>query len=1054
MSAFSSQNEFKPVNSKKRGAAVPSYIELHARSAFSFLRGASSPESLAIAAARLEISAVAVCDRMGLYGSPRFRMASRENGVRDIVGCELVMEEGSTLPVLVENQVGYRNLCGLLTRTHLRSEKGEGRIRWEELEAHSEGLIALTGGEEGPLVKTLLQSNGDRNRTLEQAQKLGRCFGAGRVFIELQRHHRPEQERWNRFLIDLAQAERMPLLATNGVDYAEAAGRDIADVFTCLRNHVPLESAGSLLSVNAERHFKPATRMQTLFADLPEALLNTVRLAEKLTFRLTDLGYEFPRYPVPSGETMESVLHDWALRGARERYRGKIPEKVAALLRKELALIAKLGFSGYFLIVADLVRWCRENAILAQGRGSAANSAVCFCLGVTAVDPVKFNVLFERFLSEGRKGWPDIDIDLPSGDRRERVIQEVYRRYAPYGAAMTGAIHTYRGRGTAREVGKVLELPGDVVERFSALFSGGDFPHTLELTAQMEKAGLPAGHPRSAAFASLYVRLAHLPRHLGQHSGGMIISDGGLDRFVPLENAAMPGRVVAQWDKDDCAELGIIKVDLLGLGMMSAIQDTVTLCGTRGRPVDLADLPESDPATFAALCAADTIGVFQVESRAQMATLPRLRPQCFYDLVVQIAIIRPGPIQGELAHPYLRRRTGEEAVTYYDERLLPVLRRTLGVPLFQEQMLEMAMVMADFSGDEAEALRKALSFHRSDEKMIQARTGLLEAMQRKGVKPAVAEQIAKAVGSFALYGFPESHAISFALLAYASAWLKVHRAPEFYAALLNNQPMGFYSAATLIGDAKRHGIAVRPICVARSHWDCTLGEDDSIRLGLSHVQGLRRERVARLLEERDRMPFDSMPDFLTRTGFAADERRQLASIGALNTLSEHRRSALWESERPVRSGDLFEGLTVPTAPLRKMNATERTQADFAGLRLTTGPHPMALIRERIPEIWRAADLVLGRDGLRIIVAGQVICRQRPGTAKGVCFISLEDETGIINVIVTADLFEARRLTVTSEAFLRVEGLIQLRHNTVHIQARTLERLDPGELQTSASHDFA
>jgi len=1042
-------------SSRRKGSSVadPGYVELHARSAFSFLRGASSPDALAAEAARLEIPAVAVCDRMGLYGTPRFRLAAREQGVQDLVGSELVLEDGSVLPVLVETREGYRNLCGLLTRAHLRAEKGEGVVRWDELAGHAAGLVALTGGEEGPLVRALLDRRAGGAVAAERLARLGAAFGPDRVFVEIQRHHRPDQERWNRHLVDLARSVRAPLLATNGADYAEASGRDVADVFTCLRGHVPLDGAGALLAVNAERHLKPAARMKALFADLPEAVSNGVRLAGRLAFRLEDLGYEFPRHTVPAGETMDGVLRDWAVRGARERYRGKIPEKVAALLRKELALIAKLGFSGYFLIVADLVRWCRENDILAQGRGSAANSAVCFCLGVTAVDPVKFNVLFERFLSEGRKGWPDIDIDLPSGDRRERVIQEVYRRYGPRGAAMTGAVHTYRGRGTAREVGKVLGLPMDVVERFSALFSHGDFPHSLDLVSQMETAGLPASHPRSAAFASLYGRVARLPRHLGQHSGGMIISEGGLDRFLPLENAAMPGRIVAQWDKDDCEELGIIKVDLLGLGMMAAIQDSVNLSNARGRPVDLADLPQNDPATFALMRAADTIGVFQVESRAQMATLPRLRPECFYDVVVQVAIIRPGPIQGDLAHPYLRRRTGEEAVTYYDERLEPVLRRTLGVPLFQEQMLEMAMVMADFTGDEAENLRKALSFHRSEEKMVRAKAKLLAAMQAKGVRPEIADRIAQAVGSFALYGFPESHAISFALLAYASAWLKVHRAPEFYAALLNNQPMGFYSAATLVTDAKRHGVNVRPVCVVRSEWDCTIGDDGSIRLGFSQVQGLRREPVERLLEARRRRAFESMADFLARTALSQDERRMLASIGALNGLAEHRRAALWESERPVRTDELRLGARTSAVPLRPMDPVERIQADYAGLRLTTGPHPMSLVRPRIPEVWRAADLVLGHDGQFIRVAGQVICRQRPGTAKGVCFISLEDETGITNVIVAPALFESLRLTLTTEPFLSVDGLIQLRHRTIHVQARTIVRLDHEGLRTAESHDF-
>jgi error-prone DNA polymerase len=1029
---------------------MPDYAELHAASAFSFLRGASLPETLATTAAEQDLAAVALCDRMGVYGSPRFRVAMREQGLRAITGAELTLADGSVLPVLAENRTGYHNLCQLLTRAHLRSAKGQGTVQPEELAESSSGLVALTGGADGPLVRALLNQSAEAEVRLRQ---LTQAFGAANVFVELQRHQREGEERWNRRLVELARQQRLPLLATNGVQQATPVGRQVADVFTCLRHHTTLDTAGSLLTVNTERHLKSPAQMRALFADLPEAIINTVRLGERLTFELTDLGYEFPRFPVGAGETMEGVLTDWVYRGARERYHGRIPEKVEALLRKELALIAKLGFAGYFLIVADLVRWARERRILAQGRGSAANSAVCYCLGVTAVDPVKFNVLFERFLSESRKGWPDIDIDLPSGDGREAVIQEVYRRYGPHGAAMTGAVHTYRDRGTAREVGKVLGLPLDVVERFSALGGHGDFPETRELAAQLEQAGLPATHPRTTAFASLFAQIAGLPRHLGQHSGGMIICQGSLNRFVPLENAAMPGRVVAQWDKDDCEELGIIKVDLLGLGMMAALEEAVTLCQTRGRPVDLAQLPENDPATFELLRRADTIGLFQVESRAQIATLPRMQPQCFYDLVIEVALVRPGPIQGDLAHPFLRRKMGEEKVTYYDDRLKPVLERTLGVPLFQEQMLQMAMVMADFTGDEAEELRKALSFHRSNEKMERARAKLLAAMQHKQVKPAVAEKIAQAVGSFALYGFPESHAISFALLAYASAWLKVHRTPEFYCALLNHQPMGFYSPATLVRDAKQHLVPVRPVCVVRSRWVCQVEPDGSLRLGGNQVQGLNRDHFTAMLAERERQPFASLADFQARTGFTVEERRALAELGALNAFAAHRRAALWETGKPLRQDELFREAPAAGSPLRPMDAAERLQADYAGQRLTTGPHPMALVRARLPDLWRAADLPSARNGERVRIGGQVICRQRPGTAKGVCFVSLEDETGISNAIVTPQLFEAVRLLLTQEPFLVIEGVVQNRHRTIHVHARTLERLDFTGLQTAASHDF-
>jgi error-prone DNA polymerase len=1016
---------------------------MHARSAFSFLRGGSLPEQLVEVAAELDAPALALCDRMGVYGAPRFFAAARSKGVRPIVGAELVMEDGSVVPVLVQSRAGYRNLCQLLTGAHLRAPKGEGVVRWDELPEHAGGLVALTGDEEGPLHRALREKQ-DPQAAADALRKLRTAFGRDNVFVEVQRHLRRGENEFNDQLIALACAQCVPLLASNGVLHATPLGRQTLDVFTCLRHHTHLDAAGKLLSINAERHLKTAMEMAELFADLPEALENTVRLADRLQFTLNDLGYEFPRYPVGPGETMESVLRQQTLAGARRRYAGKTPEKVQALLEKELALINKLGFAGYFLIVADLVQFCHNHDIMVQGRGSAANSAVCFCLGITAVDPVKFNVLFERFLSEGRKGWPDIDLDLPSGERREQVIQEVYRRYGQHGAAMTATVISYRGRSTARELGKTLNLPADVIERICSLMGHFEFPEPLNLFQTLEQAGLPNNHPRARSFVSLYLQLAGLPRHLGQHTGGMIISQDRLSSVVPLENASMPGRVVAQWDKDDCEDLGIIKVDLLGLGMMSVLQDTLTLTTQRGCPVDIAQLPENDPATFALLQRADTVGVFQVESRAQMATLPRMRPACFYDLVIEVAIIRPGPIQGDLAHPFLRRRTGEDPVTYYDERLRPVLERTLGVPMFQEQVLQIAMVMADFTGTEAEELRRALSFHRSEDKMQKVLLKLRAAMERKQVAPDAAERIVKAVGSFALYGFPESHAISFALLAYASAYLKVHRAPEFFTGLFNNQPMGFYSPATLVRDAKRHGVQIRPVCILRSRWECVIEPDDSIRLGVLQVQGMRTEPALAMLAERERRPFTSLDDFKARTHFSQAELRTLAKIGAFNGLAPHRRAALWEVEVPKREPDLItaaEALHDQPAPLRPMDFGERLQSDYLGLQLTTGPHPMALVRPQLERVWRATDLKRVRHGRLVRVAGQVICRQRPGTAKGICFISLEDETGVANLIVTAKLFERERLKITTEPFLLITGQVQHRHNTTHVKVRKMERLE-------------
>jgi error-prone DNA polymerase len=1022
------------------------YVELHCRSAFSFLRAASTPERLAERAAELQMPAVALCDRDGVYGAPRFFGRARELGIRPIVGAELTMTDGAILPVLVQSRLGYQNLCRLLTRAHLRNEKGACSVAWPELPEFSAGLVALAGSE--PAVKQALD-----------------VFDRGQIFVEIQRHRVRGEDKPVRRLADLAASLHLPLLATNGVVYATEAERPVLDVFHCLRHHTHLDAAGRLLEPNGERYLKTNPQMRELFRDLPEAVDNTVRLAERLDFTLENLGYEFPSFFVPPEHSMDSYLRLQAFAGARSRYNGKVPAKVRRQLETELELIAKLKVAGYFLIVWDIVNFCRAEKIMAQGRGSAANSTVCFCLGITAVDPLKFNTLFERFLTEGRKhNWPDIDIDLPSGDRRERVIQEIYHRYGEHGAAMTANVITYRGRSAAREAGKALNLPPDILDRFSNLHASGDFPHTLDLAAQMEQAGLPKAHPRAPAFAALCRALHGLPRHLGQHSGGMIICRGQLDQIVPLENASMPNRVVAQWDKDDCEDLGIIKVDFLGLGMMSVLQDTVALCQKPGREVDLAQLPPDDPATMAMARAADTIGVFQIESRAQMATLPRLKPVCFYDLVIEVAIIRPGPIQGHLMHPYLARRAGREKIEYFHETVKPILERTLGVPLFQEQMLQMAMVMADFSGAEAEELRRALSYHRSQERMIRVEKKLRAAMDRKGHSPKVIDQICQTVGSFALYGFPESHAISFAHLAYASAFLKAHRAPEFFASLLNNQPMGFYSAATLIKDGQRHGVRFLPVCASRSGWHCALEDEPSgpaVRLGLCVVKNLSRSGADKILAERAARPFVSLDDFKRHVRLNQDELRTLAETGALNCFAPHRRAALWEVEKAVRDQDLFENRPESASqpeppkrsPLAPMNYAKRIRADFAGMNLTTGKHPMALLRPRLKNIWRASDLPQVKHGLRIRIAGNVICRQRPGTAKGFVFISLEDETGVSNAIVTPPMFEANRLLITAEAFLVIEGRLQHVENVIHVKADRIERLEHDSLAGPASHDF-
>jgi len=1038
------------------------YRELHLRSAFSFLRGASSPESLADRAGQCGLAEAALCDRDGFYGSVRFHQRSKENGFRAIVGTELTMEDGSVVPLLVKSREGYQAVSRLLTRAQLRTAKGTARICWSELESIAEEAAFLTGDAEGPLERGWRE---DGRRGMEAAlAKMKAHLPERQLHVELQRHGVRGEEAFVRAKVDLAAAHRLPLIATNGVCYARSDHRQVQDVFTCLREHTTLDAAGRLLALNGERHVKTAAEMATLFNDHPGAILGTRRLAEEIDFSLENLGYEFPRYEVPPGHSMDSYLAETTWQGAKERYgKRKLKGGVKDQIMRELDLIGRLGFSGYFLIVWSLVKYCRESDILVQGRGSAANSAVCFCLGITPVDPVGAKLLFERFLSEGRRSWPDIDLDLPSGDRREQVIQEVYHRYGRHGAAMTANVITYRGRSAVREIGKVLEFPEEMLARFSDLYASGDYPHTLEFSEQVAQSGITAEHPRAAALATLYGQVYGLPRHLGQHSGGMVICQGALDAVVPIENASMPGRTVVQWDKNDCEDMGIIKVDLLGLGMMAVLQDTLRLAGERGRPVDLARVPKDDAATYDLMCSADTIGVFQIESRAQMNTLRRMQPRCFYDVVIEVAIVRPGPIAGGLAHPYLERRAGREPIDYIDPMLQPTLERTLGVPMFQEQVLKMAMVMADFSGSEAEELRRALSFHRSHERMRQVEAKLRRALEERGVEIAAVEKIVRVIGSFALYGFPESHAISFGLLAYASSYLKVHRAVEFYTGLLNNQPMGFYSPSTLVQEGKRRGLRFLPPCVLASGWLCEVIDDTTIQLGLVNVLGLGEANVRMMVRERSRCAFVSLDDFRQRTDFDRAETRRLAAVGALARLATTRRRALWAIEaRPLEQGDLFAEVAVfasakvAECPLPEMSYHERISADFSGMGLTTGKHPMALVRSKLPrEILSAAVLATSPDGAMAATAGAVICRQRPGTAKGVVFITLEDETGLANAIVYSDTFEKYRLVITTEPFLLIHGWVQRdKEGTTHLMAMRIEVIAIGEaLPAAASHDF-
>jgi len=1146
------------------------YVELHARSAFSFLRGAATPEELIAVCSTLQMPAMALLDNDGVYGAARFHLAAKKLDIKAHIGAEITVlypqsqvsslksqsrpipnaksqiqnskckTQNSTfsLPLLVINRIGYQNLCRLITFMKLRVPKhakpGECAVSLEELAEYAEGLVCLTGCDDGPLANEI--NHRDTAGAQRSTEKLIEVFGKENVYAELQRHFDRDEEARNHAVIELARKLKLPLLATNGVCYATRIQRQVADVFTCIRNHVRLETAGRLLSVNSERFVKSPKQMTELFADLPEAMANTLELSARLDFTLKDLGYEFPKYPVPPGETMTSFLRARTYEGARRRYdRNGAYARAQKQIEHELKLIEKLKLEGYFLIVWDIVEFCKRQNILIQGRGSAANSAVCYSLGITAVDPVGMELLFERFLSEERGEWPDIDLDLPSGDQRERAIQYVYERYGKLGAAMTANVITYRGRSAAREVGKVLGFDDDTLGRLSGLVHTWEWKDPQDTTArQFKDAGLDLRDRRIKKFFQLYLAVQDLPRHLGQHSGGMVICQGQLNSVVPLEPAAMPGRVVVQWDKEDCADLGIIKVDLLGLGMMAVIEETIQIIRDDYKEeVDLAHLPQDDPAVYSALQQADTIGMFQIESRAQMSCLPRLRPQRFYDIVVQVAIIRPGPIVGNMVNPYLERRLGRAPVRYAHPDLEPVLKRTLGVPLFQEQLLKMAMTCADFSGGEAEELRRAMGFKRSEQRMKEIEKKLRRGMTRKGISGEVQEEIVEQIASFALYGFPESHAASFALIAYASGYLKCHYLAAFTAATLNNQPMGFYQPFTIIKDAQRHGLKVLPADVTRSNWECTIesvsgqssvasgwekdysvtrgnGDPENffkptdrrplttnhhLRLGLLCVKGLRAEAGRAIVRARCDRPFTSIDDLHQRVPeLRKDELRKLAAVGALNWIENpksnvespksqngnqktnvskqkvaqtldigsgtldkpHRRDALWQVERVARdAGPLYEKLEEDnSSPLCAMDLNERLNADLRGTGITIGRHPLAHQRSWLDtmKVTPAGELKSLRNGMWVKVAGWVIVRQRPGTAKGFVFLSMEDETGISNIIVTPQLFEKYRLPLVNFPFLLIEGVLQHQDNVVSVKARKIEPLQM-KVAAVGSHDF-
>ena len=1065
------------------------YAELHCHSNFTLLEGGSHPEELVERAKELGLSGIAITDRDALYGAVRFSQAGREAGIAALIGAELTLEDDTHLVLLAEARQGYANLARLISRARLDNPRGEPHTTYDALAQHAKGLIALSGCERGAVPRAL--ARGDFRGACEVAGRLRDAFGWGNFWIELQRHLVPEDGPRIRALSAVADALELGLVATGGVHYAVPEHREASDVLSCIRLKSMLDDAGTRLRPNGEFFLRSAHEMAQLFREHPRAVAASASIAERCAFRLGRLENEFPDFPLPPGETHFSYLYARVQEGVRRRYQPVTPE-VSAQIAHELAIIEKLDLAGYFLIVWDIVRFANERNILVQGRGSAANSAVCYALGITSVDPVGLKLLFERFLSEERDEPPDIDLDCPSGDQREQIIQYVYERYGRDHAGMVAEVITYRARMAVRDVGKAIGLSLDQVDVLAkALDSSSAGGVEEELAGQTLRADidgavaslLPAlavdlTGDTARRLYELCARIDGFPRHLGQHSGGMVVTRSPLIEVAPLEPAAMENRTILGWDKDDCASLGLIKIDILGLGMLDCIERSFAeIERVRGVKIDVTDLRAcDDPRIYDLLCAADTVGLFQVESRAQMASLPRLRPRRFYDIVVQVAIIRPGPIQGDMVHPYIRRRNGLEPVTYPHLKLVGALERTLGVPLFQEQGMRMAIEAAGFTPGQADELRRAMGHKRSRDKMARLHGRLMDGMEQNGIERSIAQRLFGMLSAFADYGFPESHAASFALIVYVSAFLKVHHAPEFYASLLNAQPMGFYSPATLIGDARRHGVTVLPPDVNASRYECTaepVGEppqavpgtvsagpatgDIALRIGLNQVRGIGEKHKTLFDAQKERGPYADIRDFVLRTALSKDILESLAAVGAFECFGLSRRQAVWDVQRlaPLpRAGALERAMAVhePQVRLPAMEPIEEAAADYWGLGLSTRYQAVQFCRERLDKlrVYRAVDLPRLPNRLVLKVAGVVTTRQRPGTAKGFVFTTMEDETGIINVIIRPDVYRRYRHTARDVPAVIVEGLLQKEAGTLNVLARRFWKLEVADLAENLS----
>ncbi len=1012
------------------------YAELHCLSNFSFQRGASSAKELFERARAHGYRKLAITDECTLAGIVRAWQAAKESELPLIVGSEMRIHDGPKVVLLVENLEGYQRLCKLITQARRRAKKGEYRLLREDFTAPMTGLLVLWIADE----------TAERSREREEGGWLRECF-AQRLWLAVEMHRGPNDAQRLEYLQKLARELGIPAVAAGDAHMHARGRRALQDTLTAVRHHVTVAEAGFRLFPNGERHLRPYEQLRELYP--LELLDETLRIAERCTFDLGQLSYQYPHELVPAGQTPTSWLRVLTEKGARWRWPDGTPEKARELIETELKLIAELKYESYFLTVHDIVRFARDQSILCQGRGSAANSVVCFALGVTELDPVKNNMLFARFLSKERNEPPDIDVDFEH-DRREEVLQYVFRRYGRGRAALTAVASTYHGAGAIRDVARALGLPADQINALADCCSRRG--ERLPTPERLRESGFDPDNALLRRVLILAGELLGFPRHLSQHPGGFVISEHPLDTLVPVENAAMADRTVIQWDKDDLDLVGLLKVDILALGMLSALRRCFDLVSRyrQQKPWTIASIPAEDEATYAMISRADTIGVFQIESRAQMAMLPRLKPRTFYDLVIEVAIVRPGPIQGDMVHPYLRRRNGEEPVDYPSEELKPVFERTLGVPLFQEQVMELAVVAAEYTPGEADQLRRSMAAWKRHGGLEPHRQRLTERMLERGYTPEFTARIFEQIKGFGSYGFPESHAASFALLTYASCWLKCHEPAAFACSLINSWPMGFYSPDQILQDARRHGIETRPVDVNHSDWDCTLepngGEQPAIRMGLRMIRGFRQEAAESIERARCQQPFDDVADLCLRAGLDQRARAQLADAGALHGLAGDRHRARWAVAGVEGQLPLFAGQTTRELPVSLPRPTvgEDLHTDYDTLGTTLGPHPLKLLRAQLRgKRCRSSRELRGIEhGRNVSVAGLVVGRQKPGTASGVIFLTLEDEFGMVNVVVWKDLGERQRRVLVDSQLLRIDGRLEMQHDVVHLIAGRLTDYTP------------